>query len=430
MNKLLEGIQNGATPPLEEILTILSPHLPWLDNLEYTPQDPIWHAEGNVLMHTSKVLEQVYRILETPPLVFSSESSSSYEPAVLEPARRLALVLGAVLHDIGKTVTTRVREDGRIVSPRHPEKGRSYAALKLLELEVPFPVWKDVLALIGHHHDPLRLVRDDAPLSRYMRLARLCDLELVYLLERADLLGRVSLDTEEQLEHLDYFQLTAEINGLWKTDPYAQWKEHVWTALEGESEDLKGLTLEGGILDFEAGTIFTVEEAVARGYRFRQGFADLTITVGPSGSGKSVWLRENAKNAEVISLDALREELTGDSENQSQNGRVQQLARVRLKTALAHKKSVVWEATSTRFDLRLIPTRLGFDYGARVRYVVFTVPERQLFTRNFEREHPVPAGVLSKQVKDLEFPFLDEAHHTVYVDEFGKKLGEGLVDAF
>ena len=124
-------------------------------------------------------------------------------------------------------------------------------------------------------------------------------------------------------------------------------------------------------------------------------------------------------------MDALREELTGNSENQSQNGQVQQLARARLKTALAHKKPVVWEATSTRFDLRLVPNRLGFDYGARVRYVVFTVPERQLFTRNSEREHPVPAGVLSKQVKDLEFPVVDEAHHTVYVDAFGKELGKG-----
>jgi len=413
VNKLLEGIERGGEPPLEEILAVLSPVLPWLDRLEDTPQDPVWHAEGNVKIHTGRVLNEVYRLLEPPFL----------EPPLLKPYRRLALVLSAVLHDIGKTVTTRIRDDGRVISPRHPERGRTYAALKLLELGLPFTVWCDVLAVIGHHHEPLRLVRQDAPLARYARLARLCDLERVYLLEKADLQGRDALDTEENLEQLEYFRLCAEEYGLWKADPYAAWKEQIFAALEGESETLKNLTLEQGILDYEAGLIFTPEEALSRGYRFRGGFAELTVTVGPSGSGKSAWAREHAENAEIVSLDALREELTGDSEDQSQNGQVQQLARARLKAALREKRKVVWEATSTRFDLRAIPTRLGFDYGARVRYAVFAVPEKDLFVRNREREHPVPAQVLSKQLEGLEFPFLDEAHCSEFFGPYGEKLG-------
>ncbi len=341
---------------------------------------------------------------------------------LLTPLRRLALVLSAVLHDIGKTVTTRTRDDGRVISPRHPERGRSYVALKLLELGVPFEVWRDVLAVIGHHHEPLRLVRHEASLAQYARLARLCDLELVYLLERADLLGRDSVDTETSLGQLEYFQLSAEVGGVWKGDPYAQWREQIFAALKGESETLKRFTLEQGILDYEVGLIYTPEEAVARGYRFRGGFAELTVTVGPSGSGKSSWAHQHAENAEIVSLDALREELTGKSTYQSQNGQVQQLARARLKAALREKRQVVWEATSTRFDLRLIPSRLGFDYGARVRYAVFTVPERELFVRNLEREHPVPSAVLAKQLEGLEFPFLDEAHTTEFVDSFGRAL--------
>lgn len=423
MNHLLEGIQNGATPPLEEILSVLSPVMPWLDNLEATPQDLIWHAEGNVKIHTGRVLEEVYRMLGTPPEVFSSYAPSSYDEVVLGPPRRLALVLSAVLHDIGKTVTTRTRDDGRIISPRHPERGRSYVALKLLELGLPFAVWRDVLAVIGHHHEPLKLVRHDAPLARFTRLARLCDLELVYLLEKADLRGRDASDTQSNLEQLEYFQLCAEEYGLWKVDPYAAWKEKIFAALEGESEALKNVTLEQGILDYEAGLIFTPEEALARGYRFRAGFAELTVTVGPSGSGKSAWAREHARDTEIISLDALREELTGDSEDQSHNGQVQQLARARLRAALREKRRVVWEATSTRFDLRVIPTQFGFDYGARVRYTVFAVPQKDLFVRNCEREHPVPAQVLVKQLEGLDFPLLDEAHSTEFFGPYGEKLG-------
>jgi len=128
-------------------------------------------------------------------------------------------------------------------------------------------------------------------------------------------------------------------------------------------------------------------------------------------------------DSEIISLDALREELTGDSENQSQNGQVKQLARARLKAALREKRKVVWEATSTRFNSRAIITRLGFDYGARVRYAVFAAPQRDLFVRNCEREHPVPAQVLVKQLEALEFPFLDEAHSTEFFGPYGEKLG-------
>jgi len=102
----------------------------------------------------------------------------------LSPDKRLALILGAALHDIGKTLTTREQErDGRmrIVSPRHAARGRSYVAPRIFSLGLDPSVIADVLGCIGHHHDPRKLVENDAGAAKFCRMARCADTELVYI---------------------------------------------------------------------------------------------------------------------------------------------------------------------------------------------------------------------------------------------------------
>ncbi|WP_162899078.1 AAA family ATPase [Deinococcus ficus] len=410
VHPFLRDLHAGAAPAFGDFVEALGGEIPLLADLHRTPQDPEWHGEGDVAAHTTLVLREAYRLADTH---------------ALGPDRRLALVLAAVLHDLGKALTTRRAEDDqgrmRVISPRHADRGRSFLAYRLPELGLPAPIITAVMGLVGHHHDLGRtLTAGTAP--AYRRLARQADLQLLVLLEQADIRGRVAADRASKLEDLELFRLGAQEYGVWEsaenTDPYAAWQEVITRELAAFAPEYRDLVLGQGILDYEAGLIQTPEEAVARGYAARAGFPQLVVTCGPSGAGKSSWVADHLPDFDVVSLDLLREELAGKRADQSVNGRVLQEAKERLRVSLRARRRVVWDATNTRRDFRGIPLRLGFDYGGLTTLVVFQPPLSSLFARNPARMHAVPAHVIAAQVENAEFPYATEAHRTVTLDEY------------
>jgi predicted kinase len=407
LHPLLEQTLRGATPSLDDFVAAFASHFDFLTRLKETPQDPIWHAEGDVHIHTEMVLEHVYKLLNN-------------EAGHLDVAKRLTLILGAVFHDIAKPVCSRTESrDGRerITSPGHADKGRSYLAYKLLELGLEPSLARDIMALVGHHHDPKRLVKRSEGAHRYKELARLVDLELVYFLEQADLRGRSCPDLEEQLEMLELFKLYAEEAGVWRiTDPYQEWRSFLDAELGDLSDEVKALVIANAIKDAEAGEIFTPHEALARSYSYREGFSTLLVTCAPSGSGKSTWIQKNLSDYQVISLDDLREELSGKRSDQSMNGQVLQAAREQLKAHLRKHENVVWDATSLLWTHRSVVLQLGFDYQAFVKLAVFHLPQSLIEQRNRQRSHTVSQNVFAKQLQNADFPYLTEAHQTIYVD--------------
>ena len=60
----------------------------WMTELEGTPQNPQWHAEGDVLRHTQMVCQAL-------------ESLDAYRNA--DENTQTILYLAAALHDVGKT---------------------------------------------------------------------------------------------------------------------------------------------------------------------------------------------------------------------------------------------------------------------------------------------------------------------------------------
>lgn len=412
MRPLLEALRAGARPDFAELVTGLGDVLPLLGELATTPQEPEWHGEGDVAIHTALVLEEAYVIADQEHL---------------EGDQRLELLLAAALHDLGKVLTTRVAQDSsgrpRVISPRHADRGRSYLAYRLPELALPSPVIHTVMTLVGHHHDLGRTLQDGRERA-YRRLARQVDLRLLYLLEVADTRGRVAQDRVSKLEDLELFRLGAEEYGLWgNVRPYGAWEEVVESELQGFSLAYRDLVLQRGILDHEAGLIQMPHEAVARGYAARSSFPELVVTCGPSGAGKSAWIAEALPDHDVVSLDGLREELASKRADQSVNGRVLQAAKERLKVSLRAGRPVVWDATNTRRDFRGVPLRLGLDYGALTTLAVFQPPLSSVFARNPARIHAVPAHVVANQVEHAEFPYLPESHRTLVLDEYLRPVG-------
>ncbi|MFZ2682249.1 MAG: HD domain-containing protein [Patescibacteria group bacterium] len=94
-------------------LGIIDKYYPELKALIATPQEPEWHPEGNVWIHTGMVIDQAAHLLRSP------ERS-------LYPDDALTTMLSALCHDFGKALTTHV-EDGRIRSKGHEAAGEAPA---------------------------------------------------------------------------------------------------------------------------------------------------------------------------------------------------------------------------------------------------------------------------------------------------------------
>ena len=415
MHSILTEVMQGATPSLDEFIDAFGGTFELLYELANTEQDREWHAEGNVHVHTSMVLAETYEQIARYAHNLSAE-------------RRLALVMAALLHDIAKPLVTRVvlREGReRIVSPRHPDRGRSYLAYKILQLGLPYELLSTVLALVGHHHDAKFLVIKDKPARDYRELARLVDLELLYYLQQADMRGRLCTDQGKQIEYIELFRLFAEEYGLWQLPQekvYEEWRAFFEEELAEYPQRVRELVLANAIRDAEAGEIFTPHEAIARSYQYRDAFAELVVLCGPSGAGKSSWVAKNLPDYHVVSLDELRVQIAGKRSDQSKNGQVTQAAKELLKGHLRRHEKVVWDATNIRRQHRNAILQLGFNYHAFVTLVLFHLPPQQLFNRNRQRIHAVSDHVLQKQLNNIEWPYLSDAHHVRFVHEKGEHI--------
>jgi len=151
---------------------------PEIEALVGCEQEPAWHPEGDVWVHTLLVLDEARaRVGDLPRHA------------------RLAIMLGAVCHDLGKPATTAFI-DGRIRSLGHEEAGVAPALALLDRLNVHtidgYDVRGQVIGLTAHHLKPgaWYKVRDEVGDGAFRRLAQKVDLELLARLAAADCRGR------------------------------------------------------------------------------------------------------------------------------------------------------------------------------------------------------------------------------------------------
>ena len=155
--------------------------LPELYRLDGVPQPPVYHPEGDVLTHTLLAIRHL--------------------PA--NPDRRLAW--GALLHDIGKAVTTR-EIDGRIRAFGHDRAGAELASAVLNRLGVATEDQADILWLIRHHMFALSWqVADQARLShRQWRFIE--DPRFALLLDLMKIDALAAGANPEKLRQVDFYR--------------------------------------------------------------------------------------------------------------------------------------------------------------------------------------------------------------------------------
>ena len=159
-------------------LGVIDQLFPELKALVGCEQEPEWHPEGDVWVHTLQVIDQARQRVDD-----------------LDFADQLIVMLGAVTHDFGKPATTAFL-DGRIRSMNHEEEGVAPAAAFLDRLNIHTIAGKDVraqvLGLVAHHLKPgmLYKVREELTDGAFRRLSQKANLELLARVAKSDCLGR------------------------------------------------------------------------------------------------------------------------------------------------------------------------------------------------------------------------------------------------
>jgi tRNA nucleotidyltransferase (CCA-adding enzyme) len=151
---------------------------PEIKALEGVPQDPEWHPEGDVFVHTKLVVDGARDSIEDLPY-----------------GKQVTVMLAALAHDFGKPATTEFLE-GRYRSRGHEEAGvaptESFLGRLNIHTLAGYDVRAQVIALVREHLKPGEFYkkREEVGDGAFRRLARKCELDLLYRVAKADSLGR------------------------------------------------------------------------------------------------------------------------------------------------------------------------------------------------------------------------------------------------
>lgn len=159
-------------------LGVVAQIFPEMQTLVGVPQEPEWHPEGDVDIHTLMVADEARKLIDDLP----------YE-------KQVTVMLGAVAHDFGKPPTTQFF-DGRWRSYSHDEAGVEPTIAFLDRLGIHtlngYDVRNQVVQLVRYHLKPGEFYKSKNPVGdgAFRRLARKVEPDLLYRVAKADSLGR------------------------------------------------------------------------------------------------------------------------------------------------------------------------------------------------------------------------------------------------
>ena len=347
--------------------------------LKQVPQNPAYHAEGDVYCHTGLVCEA---LLSLP------------EWRTLSGVEQELLFLAAAFHDIGKITCTKY-EDGIPVSPKHTISGsklfRRIAYREAERFSLSFSEREFVANAIRYHGLPVWFFKKSRPEAELLRAAECIPLRLLYLLAKADVLGRQTASADDLAGQVEWFaEYAQELNVLNHPYPFAN---PYTRACFFQQDDL-----------WQGSALYDNTEF------------DVTLLSGLPLSGKDYWIMENNSrgdnNLPVISLDQLREERKLPPTKDS--GKIAHAALVQAKGFLSKKQPFIWNATNLLLETRRKLVKLFSDYHARVRILYLEVPYKELLARNHIRKRHIPENVLETMIQKLEIPAPWESYTPEY----------------
>ena len=157
-------------------------YFPELKALISCVQDPIYHPEGDVWIHTMMCLDELSRILK--------------EENIVDEYRKLYLFYAILCHDFGKPFCTK-EINGKITSHKHESLGIEPTISFLSKLTNEKKIIEIVSSLVKNHLIPFQLYLAESSLKAIKKLSLKVNIEDLCLVCLADCLGRTIPDKEK-----------------------------------------------------------------------------------------------------------------------------------------------------------------------------------------------------------------------------------------
>ncbi|WP_295614941.1 AAA family ATPase [Chamaesiphon sp. GL140_3_metabinner_50] len=351
-----------------EILAIF----PSLQSLTNCEQNPIYHAEGNVWIHTQLVCEALVSLTAWQAVNITDRS---------------ILFAAALLHDIAKPLATQVTDDGNITAKGHVNLGAKMVRQILQDLQTPFTIRESIVAIVKYGSLPLWFWDKQNPLKSIIKASQLVRCDWLALMAEADVKGRICDDRQKLLETIEFFkEFCQEHNCFDRTYPFASAHSRF--------------------------IYFHKEDGDPTYAAFDDTRLEVIMMCGLPGTGKDYWIDRNHPDLPVVSLDKLRIEMGILPTNEQ--GAIVNAGRALAKGYLQSETPFIWNATNIVKPIRLGLIRLFAGYGARIRIVYLEVPIDRVLRQNRDRKAQVPNAVIHRFRDRLEIPDLTEAHQVDY----------------
>ncbi|MGC2235967.1 MAG: HD domain-containing protein [Pyrinomonadaceae bacterium] len=159
-------------------LGVVKQLFPEMQALVGVPQEPEWHPEGDVDIHTLMVVDEARKLIDDLPY-----------------AKQVTVMLGALCHDFGKPATTAFFDD-KWRSHAHDEAGIEPTLSFLDKLGIftldGYDARGQIIQLVRYHLLPGMFYKAKEPVGdgAFRRLARRVEPDLLYRVSKADSLGR------------------------------------------------------------------------------------------------------------------------------------------------------------------------------------------------------------------------------------------------
>lgn len=356
----------------------------FLQDMKKIPQNPKFHGEGDVYIHTQLVCGELIKLPDFWKL---------------DQTQMLGVFIAAILHDIGKIRTTRM-EDGEWVSPHHSSTGSLMAreflwrTCGLCGCREKQQLRELICTLIRYHMIPVHLLDTENAERKARELAANGELvpgfswSLLCLLSEADMRGRIVSDTQELLEKIELCRAIAE-EAQCLDEPYSfndAYTKHAY--LSGRN-------------------------VAPHQSLYHAAWGEVILLSGLPGTGKDTWIREHLPEYPMISLDEIRSEMKiKPTDNQ---GIIIQEAQERAKVYLRKHQPFVWNATNITRDTRQKQISLFERYGASVRIIYLETDWSTQIQRNSGREAEVPAEAIEKMLRKTVPPMPEEAETVEWI---------------
>ncbi len=208
--------------------------------------------------------------------------------------------------------------------------------------------------------------------------------EWIYLLAKADVLGRICNDQAELLDRLEYFKELCIENQCFTKEKDFHNVHSQFKFFQNNDEFPQ--------------TIFDDTQF------------QVVLMSGIAGSGKDTYAEK--LDLPIVSLDNIRQKLKIKPDDKDGQGKVIQEAYAQAKVFAAKKQSFVWNSTNLTQELRSKLVGLLAPYNPFFK-IIYLETSRKNVLKN--RNTDIPTSVLEKMYRNLDMPLHTEVHKLEYI---------------